>query len=60
MNPLTDVLPPQVRKYLYAVAFVAAIVWGAYEASAGDWRDFTGALISALVAATAASNITKG
>jgi hypothetical protein len=59
MNPLTDVLPPKVRKYLYAATFVAALGWGAYEASGDDWRTFTGALVSALVSATAASNVPK-
>ena len=56
MNVLTDVLPPHVRKYVYALVALAALVWGAYEASGGDWRRFVGGLIVALTSATAASN----
>lgn len=56
MNVLTDVIPPKYRKYVYAAVTLAAIVWGAWEASQGDWQVFTGALIGALVSATAASN----
>jgi hypothetical protein len=56
-NPLTDVLSPTARRYVYAVVTLAALVWGAYQVSGGDWREFAGALITALVTATAASNI---
>lgn len=53
---LTDVIPPKARKYVYAVIALAALVWGCYEASGGDWRLFVGGLIVALTHATAASN----
>lgn len=56
MNPLTDVLPPQVRKYVYAILALAALVWSAYTASHGDWGQFVGSLIVSLTGATAASN----
>ena len=58
MNPLTNVIPSRYRKYVYAVITLAAIVWGVYEASAGDWKTFVGGLIVALTTATAASNTT--
>jgi TRAP-type C4-dicarboxylate transport system permease small subunit len=61
MNVLTDILPPQVRKYVYAIVALAALVWGAYEASGGDWKRFVGGLIVSLTSATAASNtVSKG
>lgn len=56
MNVLVDVIPAHARKYVYAAVTLAALVWGAYEASQGDWQVFTGTLIAALVTATAASN----
>jgi glucose dehydrogenase len=58
MNPLVNVLPPKVRQYVYAVLALAALVWGVYEASDGDWKLFVGGLIVALVNGTAASNTT--
>lgn len=57
-SPLTDVLPEQSRKVAYAVLFVLALAFAAYQASEGDWVEFAGGLITALFGATAASNIT--
>lgn len=56
MNPLTDVIPAQARKYVYAVISLAALVWGAFEVADGDWKKFVGGLVVALTTATAASN----
>ncbi len=56
MNVLTDVIPARYRKYVYALVALAALIWGAWEASQGDWQVFAGGLIAALVSATAASN----
>lgn len=53
---LTDILPARWRKYVYAVVALAALVWGVWQASGGDWQLFVGGLITALVTATAASN----
>lgn len=55
-NPLTDVLPAKVRKIAYAVLFLAAIVFAAFQAADGDWVELVGGLITALLGATAASN----
>lgn len=55
-NPLTDVLPEKVRKYVYALLSLAALVFSAYQASDGDWVQLVGGLIAALTTATAASN----
>lgn len=55
-NPLLDVVPPKARKYVYAVVALAALVFGAWQVSQGDIQLFIGALVTALVTATAASN----
>lgn len=55
-NVLTDVIPVRARKHVYAALTLAAIVFGVYQASDGDWRSFVGGLIVALTTATAASN----
>jgi hypothetical protein len=55
-NPLADVLPYQVRRVAYAVLFVAALVFGLYQASEGDWKLFVGSLLTALVGLLAAGN----
>lgn len=56
MNPLTDVLPPHVRKYVYALLAIAALAIGAYQASGGDWLAFAALLLGSLGFSTAASN----
>lgn len=55
-NPLTDVLPAKVRRYVYAGLFVGALGFSAYQAADGDWKQFVGGVLTALVGATAASN----
>lgn len=54
-NPLTAV-PARVRQIAYAVMFVAALAFSAYQASEGDWLVFSGSLVTALLGALAASN----
>lgn len=56
MNPLYEILPPAVRKYVYALASVALVVFALYQASDGDWVTFAAGLLTALTTATAASN----
>lgn len=56
MNPLTQ-LPPIVRLYVYVIATLALIVVGAWQAAEGDWLKFVGLLATALVTATAGSNV---
>lgn len=55
-NPLADILPPKARRALYAIAFVAALVFGLWQASEGDWAEFVGSLLASLVPLLAASN----
>lgn len=55
-NPLHDVLPARVRQVAYAILFVAALAFAAYQAADGDWLVFAGSLVTALLGALAASN----
>lgn len=55
-NPLYDILPAAWRKVLYALLFVAALVFAIWQASGGDWWVFAGSLITALLGLMAASN----
>lgn len=58
-NPLTDVLPPAVRKYVYALLALAALALAAYKASNGDWLEFAGLLLGSLGFGTAGSNVNQ-
>jgi uncharacterized membrane-anchored protein YjiN (DUF445 family) len=57
MNPLTDLLPPKVRAFLYALVAVAAFVYALWQAAAGDWALFVPAVVAALTGALAGSNV---
>lgn len=59
-NPLYDVIPAKARKYVYAALALALIVFSVWQASAGDWDQFAGGLVIALIGATAASNTAVG
>lgn len=56
-NPLTDVIPAQARKYVYALLALAALVLAGYQATQGDWLAFAVYLVGALTGGTAASNV---
>lgn len=58
-NPLLDVVPPKARKYVYAIVALLALVYGAWQVSGGNVDVFIGALVAALVSATAASNTSE-
>lgn len=55
-NPLTELIPARARKYVYGIAALLALVYGIFQASDGDWRQFVGALLATLVPLLAASN----
>lgn len=55
-NPVRDVLPEKVRLVLYAILFVVALVFSIYQASEGDWKLFTGSLLTSLLGLLAAGN----
>lgn len=59
-NPLTELIPAAYRKYVYLVAAAALLVYGLWEASAGDVRTFVVSVVSALVSGLAASNTDTG
>lgn len=56
MNPLYEILPPKVRRIAYAVLFLLALIFAAWQAAGGDWLEFVGGLVAALLGAMAASN----
>ena len=59
MNPLTDVLPPTVRKYVYAVLFLLGLGLAAWKAAEGDWGEFLASLVLSLGSGMAGSNVNK-
>lgn len=55
---LTDILPPTVRKYVYAILGLAALCLSAYQATQGDWLEFAAYVLGALGFGTARANVT--
>lgn len=65
MNPLTDILSPSLRKYLYAAYALAGVVLGGLQVGYGSegpgWLDVAlrvFAYLGIALGATAASNVT--
>jgi hypothetical protein len=58
-NPLTDLIPSKYRRYLYALLFVAGIVYAAYQSAGGNWGVAIGSLLAGLLGLNAHAN-TKG
>ena len=62
MNPLTNILSPTVRKYIYALYAVVGLVLSASKvATSAAWVDTAlavVALVGTFLGATAASNVT--
>lgn len=57
MNALVDIIPPQGRKYLYALLAAALAVYAIWQAVDGDWTQFTVSFATALVNIIAAGNV---
>lgn len=55
-NPLTNVLSPAARGILYAILFIASLVFSLFQAAQGDWLLFVGSLLTSLLGLVAASN----
>lgn len=55
-NPLTNVLTPKIRAWLYAALFVASTLYGIWQGSNGDWQKAVAAAFPALLGLVAASN----
>lgn len=55
-NPLTDVLPRKARKVIYALAFLALLIYSAWQGAEGDWEQAIGSFLTAFVPLLAASN----
>ena len=60
MNDILTLIPVKYRKYLYAAVAVAAFLFGIWQVSNGDWKQFVAALFAALVAETARQNTDTG
>lgn len=56
MNALIDLMPAGARKYVYALLSAAVAVFGIWQASQGDWIEFSVALVTTLVALMATAN----
>lgn len=56
MNPLRNIVPAKYRKLVYALLTLAALIFGIYQATEGDWTLFIGSVLTALTSGTAASN----
>lgn len=55
-NPLVNVFTPKVRAWVYAVAFLASLAYGAFTAADGDWHKAIPSFLGSVIALTAASN----
>ena len=55
-NPLINILTPKVRAIIYALASLASLIWGIYQAQDEDWRSTVAAVLALLITLTAASN----
>lgn len=55
-NPLNDIVPAPYRKTVYALLSLAALVFGIYQATEGDWGLFVASVLTSLTTGTAASN----
>jgi len=60
MTYLIDIIPARARKYLYAALAAALAVYGIWQATEGDWTQFSVALTTAIVNIMAASNTGGG
>lgn len=57
MTFLTDLLPPAVRKYVYAILSAGLYLYSLYLATQGDWAEFAVSTASALVTSMATANV---
>lgn len=58
MNLLTDVIPPQYRKMVYAIVTLAAFLFGAWQAAEGNTEVFIASVLAGLTTGMAGSNVT--
>jgi hypothetical protein len=55
-TPLDGVLPAKLRRALYAILFVASLVFAAFQAADGDWLLMVASLFPSLLGLMAAGN----
>lgn len=57
---LTDIIPAKHRRRVYAIVTLAAVVFGAWQASDGNWATFAGSVLTALTTGMATANTQAG
>lgn len=57
MLDFLTLIPPQYRKWVYALIGLASFAVGIWKASDGDWMEFLWSLIVSTGAATAGKNV---
>jgi hypothetical protein len=55
-NPLTNVLTPKVRAWLYALLFVLSTFYAIWQGADGDWKSAIGSGFAALMGLVATAN----
>jgi hypothetical protein len=53
---LKDIIPMRYRRQVYAVVTLAALVFGAWQASNGNWTEFVASLLTSLTTGLATAN----
>jgi hypothetical protein len=56
-DTVRDLIPAKARQVAYLIFAVALIVFGAWQASQGDWGIFIASVLGALVQLLAAGNV---
>lgn len=59
MKFLVEIIPPKWRRNVYGVLTLAAVVYGTWQASDGNWKTTLTSLISAAVTALAHANTSE-
>lgn len=54
---ITDLIPAKYRKLVYGLAALGSLAFSVYQASEGDWGEFTEGLIAGLVNVLAHQNV---
>lgn len=56
MGALVDLIPAKARKVLYAVLSAGVAVYGIWQATEGNWDEFTVSVITSLTGLMATAN----
>lgn len=56
---MLNLIPARYRKAIYDLITLAAIAFGAWQASEGNWETFVGSLLTAITTRMASANTTE-